>query len=816
MGPDPRAFGSGTTPRFAVLVLAAAATMWNCWQVLAGAVLGTPYRLATERCVGALVSALGVDGQDIDRAAAAAPAEGAAVAATVDACSTRVGATAAAIAVAAVVVLVAGAALAYWLWPSWHIRRRRLIAFPAAAFPVPAAKLAKLAGNTEVRFLLDPADNRVDGRAFGRYGRRYVILTRGLLERWRKNDGDGSVDAVVSHELAHIRNRDIDPAYAAVWTWRLLVLLGGVPFGCWVLVELAMGDRRTALGYGWRIVALLGLTLLIRNGLLRAREYYADLRAGRSCPNQLRRLLRTAPDPTRRARLRARFGLHPSVAERRRMLDEPGELLAPRALSLVTVGLSAMLAYDLVDAVTAVAGLRTPIAPLAGMTLTTLVATAGIAQAALRSALWVRVAGDDHPWRGSAFHIPLVALAHGLALAAGLVLGRLLSLDPVAHGSIRHTWAATREFVSGWAFVLGMSCVAVTACVHVAAHTWLPVVATVTRPRVALATVAIGAAVLMLPWLPSLLWAYFLYARLPWEESGAPSWVTGELMQRQRLPAGLLGGWGLLAAVVALTLLLAAPRLRRAHPPTQSWTGTSEATRLQPPLGIRATVGTAAAASFLTLSIVSEYGFHTATWPGADVTSMALMASSPASRAIVASTAGSKWMLCHQSGTPASGLRSECLRYGPDPRRQECSAHPLSCRPSVHVAPGKGLVTRVAPPEGYRPAIGETVVFDGARAGWVTTDMAYRTALVIAAGGDRVTCAGAGAPILVNGQPPVDGGILFPAGRIGAEAFDQTVPEGGMWVLGTAARPQDGSDRHLGEGGGVVAASSVLLYFAEK
>ncbi|WP_280475152.1 hypothetical protein, partial [Nocardia asiatica] len=78
MGPDPRAFGSGTTPRFAVLVLAAAATMWNCWQVLAGAVLGTPYRLATERCVGALVSALGVDGQDIDRAAAGAPAAGAA------------------------------------------------------------------------------------------------------------------------------------------------------------------------------------------------------------------------------------------------------------------------------------------------------------------------------------------------------------------------------------------------------------------------------------------------------------------------------------------------------------------------------------------------------------------------------------------------------------------------------------------------------------------------------------------------------------------------------------------------------------------
>ncbi|MGV9544334.1 M48 family metallopeptidase [Nocardia beijingensis] len=811
MRPAPEAFGTGTTLRFAVLVLAAAATMWNCWQVLAGAALGTPYRLATEQCVRALITSLG--GRDPGPAVPADPAGGATFAASVGACSSRIGATASVIAMLAVVVTAIGAASVYWLWPAWHIRRRRLIALPVAVLPELATKLATSAGNTEVRFLLDPADTRVDGRAFGRYRRRYVVLGRGLVERWRRGTDDGAVDAVVAHELAHIRNRDLDPAYLAVWTWRLLVLLGGIPFGGWMLMELGTGDRRTALTYGWRIVALLGSTLLIRNGLLRAREYYADLRAGRAHPVELRRLLDDAPERRGRAGLRARFGMHPSARNRRRMLDAPGDLLAPRLLSLVTIGFSAMLAYDLVDAVTVVAGLRTPIAPLVGMTLTTLVATTGIAQAALRNALWVRVEADELQVRNSAFHILLIASAHGSALAVGMVVGRVVSLDPVAHGAIGHTWAATGEFLSQWAAALGMCCVGVSACVHVAARSWLPVVATVDRPKVVVATLAAGAAVLMLPWLPSLLWAYFLYARLPMEASGLPNWVTAELMKRQQFPEGLSDGWGLSAAV-ALALLLAGPRLLRVGRFARSRADTSEALWPQPPSGLGATVGVGVGAALFMLNIMGEYGFHTAAWPGADVTSMALMASSPAGRAIVSNAeADSGWRLCHRSSTPDSGTRSDCVAYGPDPSGAQCGAQAFPCAPSVHVRPG-GLVTRVPPRNGYRPKAGESVMFDGRRAGWATAE--YRIALVIATEGDRVTCAGAGAPILVNGQPPRDGGVLYPAHPVGQEAFDRTVPGGGMWVLGPRWRPQDGSDRHLGERGGVVAASSVLLYFTEE
>lgn len=807
----PEAFGSGTTLRFAVLVLAAAATMWNCWQVLAGAALGTSYRLATEQCVQALITSLG--GRDPRPAVSADPAGGASFAASVGACSSRIGATASVIAMLAVIATAIGVASVYWLWPSWHIRRRRLIALPVGEFPMLAGKLAAAAGNTEARFLLDAADTRVGGRAFGRYRRRYVVLGRGLVERSRRGTDDGAVDAVVAHELAHIRNRDLDPAYLAVWTWRLLVLLGGIPFGGWMLVELATGDWRTALTYGWRIVALLGSTLLIRNGLLRAREYYADLRAGRAYPVALRSLLEDAPQRGGCAGLRARFGMHPSARNRRRMLDAPGELLAPRLLSLVTIGFSAMLAYDLVDAVTAVAGLRTPIAPLVGMTLTTLVATTGIAQAALRNALWARVEADDMQLRGSAFHIVLIAFTHGSALAVGMVLGRVLSLDPVAHGSIGHTWSATSAFLSQWAAALGMCCVGVSACVHVTARSWLPVIATAARPRVVLATLAAGAAVLMLPWLPSLLWAYFLYARLPMEESGLPNWVTGELMRRQQFPDGLSGVWGLSAAV-GVALLLAAPRLLPVGPFARSRADASEALWPQPPSGIGATVGVGVGAALFMLNIWGEYGFHTAAWPGADVTSMALMASSPASRAIVSSAEGeSGWQLCHRSSAPDAGTRSDCVMYGPDPSGAECGAQAFPCAPSVHVRPG-GLVTRVPPRNGYRPKVGESVMFDGTRAGWATTE--YRIALVIATEGDRITCAGAGAPILVNGQPPVDGGVLYPAHPVGQEAFDRTVPGGGMWVLGPRWRPQDGSDRHLGEGGGVVAAASVLLYFAEE
>ncbi|BDT91811.1 MULTISPECIES: M48 family metalloprotease [Nocardia] len=816
MRPAPEAFGSGTTLRFAVLALAAAATMWNCWQVIAGAVLGTPYRLATEQCVRALVTALGGAEAEIDSAVQAAPADGATFAATVGSCSSRVGATAALIAMLAVVVLGVCTALAYWLWPSRHIRWRRLIAFPVGEFPTLASKLTSLAADTDVRFLLDPVDYRVGGRAFGRYGRRYIVLSRGLVRRWQRGADDGAVDAVVSHELAHIRNRDLDPAYVAVWTWRLLVLLGGIPFGCWMLVELVTGDRGSVLVYGWRIVALLGSTLVIRNGLLRAREYYADLRAGRKFPVELRRQLGDPPESTWYSGLRAGFGLHPSAASRRRMLDEPGRLLAPRSLSLVVIGSSAMLAYDLVDAVTAVARLRTPIAPLVGMTLTTLVATAGLAQAALRTALWVRVQPDNLEMRRTGTHIWLVAIADGLALAVGLALGRVLALDPVAHGSIGHTWSSTTEFLSQWVYVTAVCCVAVSACLHVAARSWLPVVATVDRPRVAVAALAVGAAVLMLPWLPSLLWAYFLYARLPLADSGIPSWVTEELMRRHQPPPWSFG-WGLVA-LVALTVLLVAPRLRRVNRnrETRPWAGSPEEKWPQPPTGLRATVGAGAFAAFLLVDSLGRYGFHTAAWPGADITSMALMASSPADRAIVPNNADVRnWRLCHSFGTLRSGVWFDCLVYGPDPHHEGCRTQLFSCAPTVHVRPGD-LVTRVVPPEGYRPKIGESVMFDGTRAGWAAVDSEYRIALVIAVEGDRITCAGAGAPILVDGKPPVDGGVLYPAHPIGQEAFDRTVPEGGMWVLGPGLRPQDGSDRHLDEGGGVVPASSVLLYFAKK
>jgi hypothetical protein len=79
--------------------------------------------------------------------------------------------------------LIVLAALQYWLGPPWRIRRRRLRAIGPELFPEVYPELDRLAAETagrdRVRFLLDTVNPAVDGLAFGRVRRRYVVLASG-------------------------------------------------------------------------------------------------------------------------------------------------------------------------------------------------------------------------------------------------------------------------------------------------------------------------------------------------------------------------------------------------------------------------------------------------------------------------------------------------------------------------------------------------------------------------------------------------------------------------------------------------------------
>lgn len=195
-------------------------------------------------------------------------------------------------------VLVTAFALYWWL-PAWRQRRGRLVSverLAVATSPHGATRLsahlrelAERAGVLQMpTFLVNPRALTAGAVAFGRSGRYTVCLDAGLLPR-RATDPE-TFDAVVLHELAHVRRGDVDMAYLAVALWRVMAIGVLIPFvalqGWGVVVD--------AIGEGQRLdwvqatpsvgkLAFAGFLVmqvyLARNEILRDRELCADLDA---------------------------------------------------------------------------------------------------------------------------------------------------------------------------------------------------------------------------------------------------------------------------------------------------------------------------------------------------------------------------------------------------------------------------------------------------------------------------------------------------------------------------------------------------------
>lgn len=198
------------------------------------------------------------------------------------------------------------------------------------------------------------------GVALGGYPRPHVGLRRGLFVAFLKGPRS-PVRAVLLHELAHIANHDVDrTSYALaltkcvyVFTFVLIVFLNlNVYGGTAILAVFSMlgpGDlgpiaRLLATNLKYPVFCLLIEMLL--SGFLRTREYYADARA-RQWLGQPTELLAALQEPARRPlrwaglwatiwelylQIYRRYlvPLHPSIADRRRALEDPNDLLRPR------------------------------------------------------------------------------------------------------------------------------------------------------------------------------------------------------------------------------------------------------------------------------------------------------------------------------------------------------------------------------------------------------------------------------------------------------------------------------------------------------
>nr|WP_176735063.1 M56 family metallopeptidase [Micromonospora carbonacea] len=221
--------------------------------------------------------------------------------------------------------------VALWWLPAWRIRRRRYERLGQVAGPHPPgadgrprlldalAQLQHTAGvPSAVTYLRDNLDPRCTALAFGRTGHRCVVLSAGL-ETLRHRDR-AAFDAVVLHELAHVRNRDVDVGFLTVIAWRVAMPLVALTTLLsiarpWTNTGGTAGDKLLGAAVALQFLGSSAAVLLLGRSVLRSRELLADARVSHWASRDalIRALESHFPHSPRRPVL---LWTHPSLARR--------------------------------------------------------------------------------------------------------------------------------------------------------------------------------------------------------------------------------------------------------------------------------------------------------------------------------------------------------------------------------------------------------------------------------------------------------------------------------------------------------------------
>ncbi|SOD89242.1 M48 family metalloprotease [Streptomyces sp. Ag109_G2-15] len=351
------------------------------------------------------------------------------------------------------------------------LRSRTLSRFPSKDKPEERemaeylADLCRAVGvQPEPVWLLDAWAASKNGLTFGLPWRRCVIVDDGLAKCFHA-DRD-LFRAVMVHELAHLRNRDVDKTYLAFGIGWAFLIVAVMPFGALALHSAWSGgppvlpsgalqylvDAPHALGLA---AALTLLVRLVRNSVLRARELHADATAAAQVGYEgAAAIPRGLPDrPTSGqgsaraafARLTRRLGYWPTPETRQRVLREPALLTRPTVWEMLAAGVVAGVftasADDLVDTLFRL--LLGKLNTLAGNLTVGCAIGAGLA-GVLAAAVWRTVAASDLEPRSPRAAWP--------ALPTGLVGGYLAgaSLPLITDGT---ELPATTIEVQGFAWL---------------------------------------------------------------------------------------------------------------------------------------------------------------------------------------------------------------------------------------------------------------------------------------------------------------------------------------------------------------------------
>jgi peptidase M48-like protein len=357
-----------------------------------------------------------------------------------------------------VALLFVVALVIYWVFPAAMIRRRRLIALDDAGLPAIAAALIELSRLAGLRrppiALLDPLNTAGGGLVFGRIGARYIVLQGGLVARFF--DDRATFRAVVLHELAHLRNGDVDKTFFALSIWYAFVVVALAPLGLSLLIAAMREDAaELSLGVLLRAAALTAVVRATLASVLRAREIAADLRAASwdGATGALRRTLESLP-PIAGAWWRRGLAWHPAPALRRGVLDDPAPLL--RVGVAQGFGTGIVTAMALPELIT-LAALLLParMEQHAGLVAALLVAP--LAAASVGVPIW-RVMVAALVGAAPAPRATSVGVGLGLGIITGLALSLYMSIRaPLFAGALPTPGAVA--FALGWAalFIAGLA-----------------------------------------------------------------------------------------------------------------------------------------------------------------------------------------------------------------------------------------------------------------------------------------------------------------------------------------------------------------------
>lgn len=181
----------------------------------------------------------------------------------------------------------------FFVLPWWKARRSRVVPLEMldhdGQILLHLGRLAQMTGIKRMpRVVVDPFATSTGAAVFGRTGRPTMCLHGGLLARRAAAPED--FEAVLLHELAHIRNRDVTLTYATVALWRtfiaVVLLPHAVGFGVFLFDSYTPETPPYEVDLAaWRAIALpVFMTVIVylaRSDVLRSRELHADLTAAR-------------------------------------------------------------------------------------------------------------------------------------------------------------------------------------------------------------------------------------------------------------------------------------------------------------------------------------------------------------------------------------------------------------------------------------------------------------------------------------------------------------------------------------------------------